>query len=86
MTVQVDSEDLKKLKEAIEEANIVLTKMEALKDQYKDIITVAHEETDIPKKIISKAAKTYFKANFSELISENEEFKDLFETLFGLGS
>jgi len=80
--IEIDAEAKKELKDAIEKANVVLTKIETLKQELKDIILVAHEETDIPKKIIAKAAKTYFKANFKELVSENEQFENLFQTLF----
>jgi len=80
MTLSSDA-DKKKLHAAIVEISNSMTRVEAERDLIKDIVKTASDNFQIPKKTISKIAKTYHKQNFSQAVAENEEFEELYEKI-----
>ena len=48
---------------------------------FNDIITIAHDELKIPKKILKRMAKTQFKQSFQVEVAESKEFEALFESM-----
>jgi Transcriptional regulator DsbA len=74
-----DEEQLKILKSGLKELSDVFTMQESQKEVVKEIVGNLNEELKIPKKIISKLARTYHKRNYSEVVAEQEEFELLFE-------
>jgi hypothetical protein len=73
-----DEEQLKVLKSGLKELSDVFTMQESQKEVVKEIVSNLNEELNIPKKIISKLAKTYHKRNFESVSMENEEFELLY--------
>lgn len=73
------SEELDKLKKGLRELSDVMTMMDSQKEVQKEIIKFLHEELKIPKSLIRKMAVTFHKQNYSEVISENQEFELLYE-------
>jgi hypothetical protein len=47
----------------------------------KEIVARLHEEFDIDKKLIVKAANVLYKDSFQKVAAENEDFELLVETL-----
>lgn len=72
-------EELKKLKDGLRELSDVMTMKQAQNDTMKAIIDELNKELNIPKHLVRKMAKVYWKANFSEIVAENQEFELLFE-------
>jgi hypothetical protein len=72
------NEELKVLKNGMKELSDVFTMQESQREVVKDILNSLHEELKIPKKIIRKMAKVYHKANYSEVLAEQEEFELLY--------
>lgn len=74
-------EDIKKLKNAIQEISHSMTRMEAERDLIKEIVKEQSTELQIPKKTINKIAKTYHKQNLTQEVQDHEEFVELYETV-----
>ena len=74
-------EDRKKIKDAVQEISNSLTRMEAERDLVREIIKEVSDNHKIPRKIISKIAKTYHKQNLTQEVAEHEEFVELYETI-----
>ena len=49
-----------------------------------DIVTIAHDELKLPKKIIKRMAKTQFNNSFQTEVAESKEFEALFESMNGV--
>lgn len=77
---QLDEAQVKTLQDGVKEMSVVMSKMDANKEQLKDILLSIFEETKVPKKIINKIARVYHKKKFVE---ETTEFNE-FETLYGV--
>lgn len=79
--MNLNSEQMKRLKDAIREIDIALTQVQNQKDHIKQIIGDVHDELDVDKKLIRKIAKTYHKQNFTTAKMENEEFEVFYENV-----
>lgn len=73
-----DEKQLKLLKDSLSNLCDIYTMMDAQKDAAKEVIDNVFEELKIPKSLVRKMAKTYYKANFYSVVSENEEFETLY--------
>ncbi len=78
MTLSSDA-DKKKFHAAIVEISNSMTRVEAERDLIKEIVKDLSDNFQVPKKTVSKIAKTYHKQNFSQAVAENEEFEELYE-------
>lgn len=72
-------EDRKKFRDAINEISNSMTRTEAERDLIKEIVKDLSDNFQIPKKTISKIAKTYHKQNLSQEVSDHEAFVELYE-------
>ena len=81
ITIPSNPADRKKLKEALVEMTRCLQKIDDEKLSMKDISDDAAAKFAIPKKIITKLARTMYKRNYDTLQTENEDFETLYEIL-----
>lgn len=72
-------EQKKELQSAIGEISGSMTRMEAERDLIREIIKDKSQGLQIPKKVISKIAKTYHKQNLTQEVADHEEFVELYE-------
>ena len=72
-------EDKMKLKDAITEISKSMTRMEAERDLIKEILKEQSDEFQIPKKILSKIAKTFHRQNLTQEVEDHEDFVELYE-------
>jgi len=71
-------DDLKIIRDAIEEIAVHYTKIEAENQAIKDIIDSVHDQYKLPKKITKRLAKVHFKNTFSQQVVEDKEFEALY--------
>ncbi len=83
MAIAVNEADRKVLKGMIEEMVVCLERIEAQKEQMKDIAESAEDKFEIKKKYINKMARTMFKSSYRDLQSENEAFEQVQEAIVG---
>lgn len=76
----IDAEK-KIVQDALEEMINSMTRIAAERDLMKEIIANVKEKTEVPPKIFRRMAKVAFKANFSQEVSENEEFQEMYEQI-----
>jgi len=72
-------EQKKELQNAVQEISNSMTRTEAERDLIKEIVKEQSDQLQIPKKVISKIAKTYHKQNLAQEVADHEEFVELYE-------
>lgn len=72
-------EQMKMLKGAIDEMELVMHKQDALKEEMKDILDTTFDAMKIPKKIIRRMVRVQYKQSFHEEVAASKEFEALFE-------
>jgi hypothetical protein len=74
-------EQKKDLQKAVHEISNSMTRMEAERDLIREIVKDQSQTLQIPKKIVSKIAKTYHKQNLAQEVADHEEFVELYESV-----
>ena len=77
--ITLNDEQKKQLKGAIQEISNSLLRSEAERDLVREIVKEQSAELQIPKKIISKIAKTYHKQSLTQDIQDHEDFVELYD-------
>jgi hypothetical protein len=72
-------EDIKKFKQAIQEISNSMTRVEAERDLIKEIVKEQSDTYQVPRKLVSKIAKTYHKQNLTQEIQDHEDFVEIYE-------
>ena len=75
----LNPEQKKKLQGAIREISASMTRTEAERDLIREIVKEQSQELQIPKKIITKIAKTYHKQSLTQDIQDHEDFVELYD-------
>jgi len=81
LTVQLTDGQLKALKDACDEINVSMNKIDGEKEQIKDIVDAAYDMLKVPKKTIMKLAKAQYKQSVLSETAEFNEFVALFEAM-----
>jgi hypothetical protein len=76
-----DEKQLKSLKGYIEEMVVCMSRVKSTTQSMNDIVGLAHDELNIPKKIIKRMAKVQFNQSLQEEVAEFKEFEALFESI-----
>jgi hypothetical protein len=71
-------DDLKIIRDAIEEISLHFQKIEAENLAIKDIIDSVYDQYKLPKKITKRLAKVHHKNTFSQQVVEDKEFEALY--------
>ena len=79
MNYVLTPEQKKDLQNAIREISNSMTRTEAERDIIKDIVKAQSDNLQIPKKIISKIAKTFHKQSLHQEVADHEDFVELYE-------
>ena len=74
-----NDDQLKTLKNSVDEMITVLYKIDANKTEMKDILDATHDTLKIPKKILRKIVKVQYNQSFQIEVAESKEFEALFE-------
>ena len=77
--VTLTDEQKKQLKGAIQEISNSMLRSEAERDLIREIVKEQSQELQIPKKIITKIAKTYHKQSLTQDIQDHEDFVELYD-------
>lgn len=78
--------DRKKIRDALDEISNSMTRIAAERDLIKEIIADVSEQHELPKKVVSKMARTYYKQTFNQEQQDFDQFATLFEEVTKLGS
>jgi len=69
------------LQGAIQEVSNSMIRTEAERDLIREIVKEQSDTLQIPKKVISKIAKTYHKQNLAQEVADHEDFVELYEKI-----
>ena len=81
MNYALTPEQKKELQGAIQEISNSMVRTEAERDLIKEIVKEQSDTLQIPKKIISKIAKTYHRQNLHQEVADHEDFVELYEKI-----
>jgi len=79
--MNITPEQKKDLQNAIQEISNSMIRTEAERDLIKEIVKEQSDTLQIPKKVISKIAKTYHKQNLAQEVADHEDFVELYEKI-----
>jgi hypothetical protein len=71
-------DDLKIIRDSLQEISIHLQKIEGETLAIKDIVDVVYDQYKIPKKIVKRLAKVHHKNSFNQQVVEDKEFEALY--------
>ena len=77
----LSNEDKKKLRNVIYALNDSMTRAAAERDLQKEAINEIFDELGIDKKIVRKMAKAYFMANYNNMVEEEKNFQDFYDSI-----
>ena len=77
--IALTDDQKKQLKGAIQEISNSMLRAEAERDLIREIVKEQSAELQIPKKIITKIAKTYHRQNLTQEIADHEDFVEIYE-------
>ena len=75
--------DKQKVLGCLQEISNSLTRIEAERDQIKEILQKMQDDFEIPKKLSRKLAKTYHKRNYEEEVASQNDFVETYEAVAG---
>jgi hypothetical protein len=76
-----DEKQLKALKGYIEEIVLCMSRAKSTSQSMADMVSLAHDELKIPKKIIKRMAKVQYNQSLQEEVAEFKEFEALLESI-----
>jgi len=74
-------QDKNELRGVLQEISNSMTRMDAEKEYIKEAMAAASEKYQLNKKYLRKMAKVYHQNNFTDEVSDMEEFQKLYETI-----
>jgi DNA-binding MarR family transcriptional regulator len=81
MNYALTPEQKKDLQGAIQEISNSILRTEAERDLIREIVKDQSDTLQIPKKVISKIAKTFHKQNLAQEVADHEDFVELYEKI-----
>lgn len=73
--------DQEKIRRVLQTISDSFTRIEAERELIKDEIDALAEDFDIPKKFLSRMARTFHRQNFDQVSNEQSNFETLYETI-----
>jgi hypothetical protein len=73
--------DREKLLKVIREVSDSMARSQSEKDYIREAIADISKQLQLPKKIVAKMAKVYFKQNYDEEVAVQDQFETLYETI-----
>jgi len=73
--------DREKLLKVIRECSDAMIRAAAEKDFIKEATTDISKQLQLPKKIVQRMVKVYFKQNYDEEVAVHDQFETLYETV-----
>jgi hypothetical protein len=73
--------DREKLLKGIRECSDSMTRIQGEKDFVRESITEISKQLQLPKRLVAKMVKVYYKQNFDEEVATQDQFETLYETV-----
>jgi len=73
--------DREKLLKIIRECSDAMLRAQAEKDYIKEAVADISKQLQLPKKLVAKMVKVYYKQNYDEEVAIHDQFETLYETV-----
>jgi len=73
--------DREKLLKVIREVSDSMARAQGEQEYIREAIADISKQLQLPKKIVAKTAKVYFKQNYDEEVAVHDQFETLYETI-----
>jgi hypothetical protein len=73
--------DREKLLKVIRECSDSMTRSQAEKDFIKESVNDISKQLQLPKKLVARMVKVYYKQNYDEEVAVHDQFETLYETV-----
>jgi len=73
--------DREKLLKVIRECSDSMTRAQAEKDYIKESVNDISKQLQLPKKLVARMVKVYYKQNYDEEVAVHDQFETLYETV-----
>lgn len=73
--------DREKLLKVIRECSDAMIRAAAEKDYIKEATADISKQLQLPKKLVAKMVKVYYKQNYDEEVATHDQFETLYETV-----
>ena len=73
--------DREKLLKIIRECSDAMLRAQAEKDYIKEAVADISKQLQLPKKLVAKMDKVYYKQNYDEEVAIHDQFETLYETV-----
>lgn len=73
--------DREKLLKVIRECSDAMIRAQAEKDYIKEATSDISKQLQLPKKLVAKMVKVYYKQNYDEEVATHDQFETLYETV-----
>jgi hypothetical protein len=73
--------DREKLLKVMRECSDSMTRAQAEKDYIREATADISKQLQLPKKLVSKMVKVYYKQNYDEEVAVHDQFETLYETV-----
>jgi len=73
--------DREKLLKVIREVSDAMARSQGEKEYIREAIADISKQLQLPKTIVAKMAKVYFKQNYDEEVAVQDQFETLYETI-----
>jgi TRAP-type mannitol/chloroaromatic compound transport system substrate-binding protein len=81
LSLNLTESQVKALKDAVDEINVSMSRIESENEQIKDIVDAAFDLVKVPKKIIKRLAKAKYQNSLQEETAEFNDFVKLFDAI-----
>jgi hypothetical protein len=78
---QLSQPDREKLFKIVKECSDSMTRIEGENDFIRESIAETAKQMQLPKKLVAKLVRVYYKQNFDEEVAVNEQFENLYESV-----
>ena len=73
--------DREKLLSVLRECSASMTRIEGEKDYIKESVSDICKNLQLPKRLVNRMVKVYYKQNFDEEVAVHEQFETLYESI-----
>ena len=74
-------EDRQKLLKVIRDCSDAMARAQGEKEFIREAVTDISKKLQLPKKVVAKMVKVYFKQNYDEEVAVQDQFETLYETI-----
>ncbi len=81
LAVPSDPAIRKKIRDAVAEASAILQMIDDRKEQMKDIVNMAKDDLEVPKRTFNRMVKAFHKQSYVDMVQDDNTFQLFYENI-----